>query len=61
MAKVVIKDGEPLDKALLRFKKACGKEHIKDEWRKHEYYMSRSQKRRLKHNKMLQNIKKGRR
>ena len=60
MAKVIIKNGESLDKALIRFKRACNKDHIKDDCRKHEYYMSRSQKRRVKHNKMLQHIKNGR-
>ena len=58
MATVIVRAGESLDNALRRFKRACNKDHIKEDCRKHEYYMSRSQKRRVKHNKVMQRIKK---
>jgi small subunit ribosomal protein S21 len=39
---------EPLDKLLKRFKKQCDKADLKADLRKHDYYLSPSEKRKLK-------------
>jgi len=38
MPKVVVEDGEPIDRALKRFKKECQKAGIPAEVRRREYY-----------------------
>lgn len=39
---------EPLDRMLKRFKKQCDKADLKSDLRKHDYYLSPSEKRKLK-------------
>ncbi|WP_342252244.1 30S ribosomal protein S21 [Spiroplasma endosymbiont of Amphibalanus improvisus] len=46
MATVIIKDGEPLDKALKRFQKESS--YKRKEARKREYWMSKKEKRKYK-------------
>jgi small subunit ribosomal protein S21 len=55
--KIIIKDNENVPKALRRFKKACEKEGLNREFRRHEYYEKPSQIRRRKIAKAIQNIK----
>lgn len=38
IAQIIIEDGEPLEKALKRFKRMVEKEGIIREWKKREYY-----------------------
>ena len=38
IAQIIIDEGEPLEKALKRFKRIVEKEGIIREWRKREYY-----------------------
>lgn len=61
MAKVIVKEGESLNDALFRFKRACGKEGIKDEVMRRKYYTKPSVKKRLKHEHVVKLIKAGRR
>lgn len=46
MVQVTVKDDESLDRAIVRFKKACSKEGIGTELRKRSYYEKPSEKRR---------------
>jgi len=48
MAKVVRKENEDIEALLKRFKKAVMNEGVLDEYRKREYYIAPSLKRRLK-------------
>ena len=38
IAQIIVDDGEPLEKAIKRFKRIVEKEGIIREWRKREYY-----------------------
>jgi len=38
IAQIILDDGEPLEKAIKRFKRIVEKEGIIREWRKREYY-----------------------
>lgn len=46
MLKVYTKPGERIEKTLKRFKRICEKEGIVKDLRRHEYYESKSQRRR---------------
>ncbi len=48
MATVHVRDGEPFEKALKRFKKLCEKEGILTEIKRREYYEKPSEKRKRK-------------
>jgi len=48
MAKVIRRENEDVEQLLKRFKKAVINEGIMDEYRKREYYVAPSLKRRLK-------------
>ena len=48
MATVYVRDGEPFEKALKRFKKLCEKEGILTEIKRREYYEKPSEKRKRK-------------
>jgi small subunit ribosomal protein S21 len=48
MALVTLEEGEPIDKALKRFKKECQKEGIPAEVRRREHYEKPSEKRKRK-------------
>ncbi len=39
MPKVIIKPNEKIDYALRRFKKACDKDKVIQDYRKHEFYI----------------------
>jgi small subunit ribosomal protein S21 len=45
---VIIKDGEPFEKAFKRFKRLCEKEKIRSEIKKHQHYETPSEKRQRK-------------
>ena len=46
MVEVKVKSGEPVDAALARFKKICGREGIRDEVKRRRFYEKPSAKRR---------------
>ena len=48
MPKVVVEEGEPIDRALKRFKKECQKAGIPAEVRRREYYEKPSVKKKRK-------------
>lgn len=48
MTKITIEEGEPIDRALKRFKKECQKAGIPAEVRRREYYEKPSVKRKRK-------------
>ena len=50
---IKVREGESLDSALKRFKKQVQKYEILKDYRKHEYYESKSLKRRRKHENYL--------
>lgn len=62
MAKVYAKydkesrTSESLDSLIRRFKKGVEKEGILEDMKKHEYYKSKSVKKRLKHEEALKNL-----
>mgnify|MGYP003311998027 CR=1 FL=1 len=58
MAKVVAKPGESFESMNKRFKKQMIKDGTLLDLRKHEYYVSPSQKRRLKHEAALKKLQK---
>ena len=43
MATIVVRDGEPIESALRRFKKACERDGIIQELKKREYYKKPSE------------------
>ena len=43
MATIVVRDGEPIESALRRFKKACERDGIKQKLKKREYYKKPSE------------------
>jgi small subunit ribosomal protein S21 len=45
---VIIKDGEPFEKAFKRFKRLCEKEKIRSEIKKHQHFEKPSEKRQRK-------------
>lgn len=53
---IKVKDGENLDSALKRFKKQCMKFEIMKDFKRHEYYESKSLKRRRKHENHLKRV-----
>ena len=62
IAQIVIEDGEPLEKALKRFKRMVEKEGIIREWKKREYYEKpstiRNRKRKAYERKLLKKQRK---
>lgn len=56
MAMVKLRPGESFDSLLRRFKKQVIKENTLIELKKHDYYVSPSQKRRLKHEAALKRL-----
>ena len=48
MAEVVLHEGEPIDRALRRFKRKVQKEDIIKDLKRHAYYMKPGEKRRSK-------------
>jgi small subunit ribosomal protein S21 len=46
--KVVLYVGEPIDAALRRFKKLCDRTNVIKDYRRHEHFISRSERRRQK-------------
>ena len=53
---IKVRDGESLDSALKRFKKQCQKFEIMKDFKRHEYYESKSLKRRRKHENHLKRV-----
>lgn len=53
---IKVREGESLDSALKRFKKQCIKFEIMKDYRKHEYYESKSLKRKRKHENHLKRV-----
>ena len=51
--KVVLRDGENFEQMMRRFKKAYQESGVLAEVRKHEFYQSKSEKRRIKHENAL--------
>ena len=58
MSMIKLKTGEPLEKALRRFKKKMDKEGILREMKRHQHYEKPSQRKRRKMLKSLQREKK---
>lgn len=56
MAKVVRKNNESTEQMISKFKRQVNKEGILKDLRKHEYYLSPSQKRRLKHEEAVKRL-----
>lgn len=56
MAKVVAREGERLESLLRRFKKKVDKENLMKEMRRHDFYLSKSEKRRIKSKEARQRI-----
>jgi small subunit ribosomal protein S21 len=48
MARVVVRDDEPFEKALKRFKKTCEKAGIMTEMKKHQHFEKPSERRKRK-------------
>lgn len=53
-----VREGESLDSALKRFKKQVQKAEIMKDFKKHEYYESKSLKRKRKHENYLKRVAK---
>ncbi len=45
MPKVIIKPNEKIDYALRRFKKACDKDKVIQDYKKHEFYIPETERR----------------
>ena len=58
MSEIHVREGEPLENALKRFKRSCAKSGVLAEVRKREYYDSPSVKRRKKSEAARKNRKK---
>jgi ribosomal protein S21 len=58
MAKIIRKPNESTDSMISRFKRQVAKDGTLKELKSHEYYVSPSQKRRLKHIEALKKIMK---
>lgn len=56
MATVIVRDGESLESALRRFKKACEREGIMQELKKREYYRKPSEIRNEKNREIKRKI-----
>lgn len=57
MAKVVKRDGEDIDSLLARFKRQVKQNNIIGDCRKHEFYLKKSLKRKVKSKAHLQKLK----
>lgn len=57
MSQVTIEEGEPIDRALKRFKKECQKSGILSEFRRREYYEKPSVKRKRKEEAALRKMR----
>lgn len=55
---VKLREGESLESALRRFKKQCQKFEIIKDYKKHQYYESKSLKRKRKHENHLKRVTK---
>ncbi len=62
MAKVYVRDGEPIDRALKRFTNAVSKDGILRELKMREYFLTATQKKRIKkeeaRKRFMKNLKK---
>lgn len=61
MVMVEVGKGEPVDKALKRFKKACEQAGIVAELKRREFYMKPSEKKALKRRELMRKIAKAKR
>ncbi|OQX95760.1 30S ribosomal protein S21 [candidate division KSB1 bacterium 4572_119] len=53
MITVQVGENEPIERAIIRFKKKCQRAGIIKEYRKNSYFLKPSEKKRLKHNKAV--------
>ena len=53
MISVVVRDNEPIDQAIIRFKKKCQRAGILRDYRKNSYFLKPSLKKRIKHGKAV--------
>ncbi len=58
MPAVVVREKEPFEKALKRFKKACEKAGIMSDMKKHQHYEKPSERRKRKENAARRKIRK---
>lgn len=58
MAFVIVREGEPIERALKRFSNLVNRDGVLKELRKREYYLSPSAKRRLKKQEALKRYRK---
>ena len=58
MPAVIIRDKEPFEKALKRFKKVCEKAGIISDMKKHQHYEKPSERRKRKNNAARRKIRK---
>lgn len=56
MIKINVYDGEKIDNALKRFRKACEKENLMKDIKRHEFYEKPSERRRRKENRKTKNL-----
>ncbi|GIW71137.1 MAG: hypothetical protein KatS3mg102_0679 [Planctomycetota bacterium] len=56
--KITVRDDEPLEAVLKRFKRICDKEGIKKALRQYSYYEKPSERRRRKEKERLRNLRK---
>ncbi len=57
--RIEVKPGEPLDKAMKRFKRMCNNAGIMSEYKKHAVFEKKSEQRRRKIKAKLKTIRKG--
>ena len=58
MVEVKVKEGEPIDNAIRRFKGKCEKAGIMKELKKREYYISPSEKKKMKKDEFKRKLRK---
>ena len=58
MAKIIVRDGEPLDKALRAFKRLCEKEGLRRDIKRATYYEKPSEQRRRKKLQQVRELRK---